>query len=43
MTLVTFVKEWYVIYDEISIFVIGGKWRRFGPENVTPQVFSRVL
>jgi hypothetical protein len=25
MTLLTFVTEWYVIYDEISIFVIGGK------------------
>jgi hypothetical protein len=33
VTLVTFVTEWFVIYDEISIFIIGGKWRRFGPEN----------
>jgi hypothetical protein len=25
VTLLTFVTEWYVFYDEISIFVIGGK------------------
>jgi hypothetical protein len=25
VTLLTFIAEWYVIYDKISIFVIGGK------------------
>jgi hypothetical protein len=33
VTLLTFVTEWYVLYDEFSNFVIGGKWRRFGLEN----------
>jgi hypothetical protein len=33
MTLLTFVTEWYVLYDEFSNFFIGAKWRRFGLEN----------
>jgi hypothetical protein len=33
VTLLTFVTEWYVLYDEFSNFVIGDKWPRFGLEN----------
>jgi hypothetical protein len=32
VTPLTFVIEWFVICDEISIFVIGAMWRRFGSE-----------